>query len=49
MSSRFKRKSCSSAAGVAFLYDDVLDLVDRVTDPVGEWEVAIDQVIGDRP
>ena len=29
--------------------DLVLDVVDRVADPVGEREVAVDQVVGDRP
>ncbi len=49
MSLRLRWKSRSSARGIGLADDLVLDLVDRVADVVGEWEVAVDDVVADRP
>ena len=49
MSSRLSLNSRSTVSGVGLADDCVLDLVDGVADPVGEREVAVDEVVRDGP
>ena len=49
MSSRFSANSRSSASGDACADDRVLDVVDGIAESVGEREVAVDDVVADRP
>ena len=49
ISSRLSAKSRSSGPVGRRRDDLVLDVVDRVAEPVGEREVAVDDVVGERP
>ena len=49
MSSRLSANRRSSVSGVGLRDDRVLDLVDGVAEPVGVREVAVDDVVADRP
>ena len=49
MSSRFSANSASSVSGFGAPDDLVLDLVDGEAEAVREREVAVDDVVGERP